>query len=383
MTLDQYFQEIEYAVQECIKNGISSQQYVEQLISSEAEKADKIINIRKELLSPNDYEKIGGYLELGFFTEFDSKERIALFSFMFDIGKSLTVETLRERFRRYEINQKLFLSDATLFECIRKKSNGEKDFELIDTNSIKNVQNTEVFERNGFYYQVEPLLNPAIFSLCKENFKNSPIYIRLDPTKLYSSCPLFRINEAILIPANPNWWKNLNIHRRNKEGSSYILEPKKTPKDGYQEYWEYHVSGIRRLDVVAKRSGKGNLSMMIEELSDKASSSGITIGRCIHMDTDDEAGTPFNESILKHLDLAINVYEGAAANERYNGNLAKGQKVADATFRTHLLRIETLPFKSLLLFAMVFFESKTLLNDWFCDQFARNKMSNKTINAGR
>jgi hypothetical protein len=181
------------------------------------------------------------------------------------------------------------------------------------------------------------------------------------------------MNEEVLIPANPNWWKNLNIHRRNKESASYILYAKEPTKDSHQEFWEYNVKGIRRLDVIAKRNNDGNLSMMIEELSDKDSDSGITIGRCIHLDTDDEIGTPFSESRVNHLDLAINVYEGSTAQKRYDGNLAKGLKVEDATFRTHLLRIENVPLKSLFLFVLVFFQSKTLVSDWFADQFQRKE----------
>ncbi|MFW0966307.1 hypothetical protein ACEV9L_24895 [Vibrio parahaemolyticus] len=113
--------------------------------------------------------------------------------------------------------------------------------------------------------------------------------------------------------------------------------------------------------------------MMLEELSEKNSDVGITIGRCIHLDTDDAIGTPFGESIVNHLDLAINVYEGDAGKNRYSGNLAQGSKVENATFRTHLLRIENVPLQSLLLFVMVFFQSKTLVSDWFEDQFKRNE----------
>jgi len=71
---------------------------------------------------------------------------------------------------------------------------------------------------------------------------------------------------------------------------------------------EYKIKGIRRLDVISKRKNDGNLSMMIEELSDKESDSGITIGRCVHLDKDNLIGTPFNFSTVNHLDLAINVY---------------------------------------------------------------------------
>ena len=109
--------------------------------------------------------------------------------------------------------------------------------------------------------------------------------------------------------------------------------------------------------------------MMIEELSDKDSNSCITIGRCIHLDTDDPVGTPFNNSTVNHLDLSINVYEGDTARKRYSDNLAAGSKVEDASFRTHILRIENVPLRSIFLFSVTFFQSKTLINNWFADQF--------------
>lgn len=373
MTIDEYFEEIEKAVSACVSKSISSQDYVENFISDSPEKIQDIIGLRKELLCPSDYEKLGGYLEIGYFTEFDSSKRIALFAFMFDVDNALKIKLLHNRFKKYEINQPLFSGDTDFFNCIRKNSSGSFDLELIDARFLENVQDSEIFSRNGFFYKIDPFLNQALYPLCKRSFDGSPIFIRLDPTIRYSSQPLFQLYEEILIPANPNWWRNLNIHRRNKEGASYILYPKEPTKDSHQEFWEYKISGIRRLDVVAKRNNDGNLSMMIEELSDKESDSGITIGRCIHLDTHDKIGTPFSSSVVNHLDLAINVYEGQAAKRRYDDNLATGTKIEDATFRTHLFRIENIPLKSVFLFVIVFFQSKTLIRDWFKDQFSRNE----------
>ena len=373
MTIDDYFKEVQYAVDTCVRNSISNQDYVENLISSSPEKAHDIIETRKEILCPSDYQNLGRYLEIGFFMDFEPSERIALFSFMFDIGNDLKVKLLRKSFEKYEISQPLFSGDSGLFDCIRKTSAGTPDLELIDTKCLENIQDSEIFSRNGCFFRIDGYLNQALYPLCKQYFADSPIFIRLDPTTRYSSQPLFQMNEEVLIPANPYWWKKLNIHRRNKEGASYILYPKEPTKNSHQEFWEYNIQGIRRLDVVAKRNNHGNLSMMIEELSDKDSDAGITIGRCIHLDTDSAIGTPFNCSSVNHLDLAINVYEGNAAKKRYDGNLAQGSKIEDATFRSHLLRIENVPLKSIFLFVLVFFQSKTLVSDWFSDQFQRNE----------
>ncbi len=168
MTIDDYFKEIDTAVQKCMNDDISNQDYVEQLTSNDIEKSKKIINIRKELLSPSDYERLGGYLAIGFFTNFESSERMSLFLFMFDIGNLLVVRRLKERFRVYDRSLKIFSKDGNLFDCIREKPNSEKDLELIDTKFLNNVQYSEVFERNGYYYQIEPFLNRASkLALCR------------------------------------------------------------------------------------------------------------------------------------------------------------------------------------------------------------------------
>ena len=108
--------------------------------------------------------------------------------------------------------------------------------------------------------------------------------------------------------------------------------------------------------------------MMIEELTD-IDQNGLMYGRCIHLDSDAPVGTDFDNVILNHLDLAINIYEGNDAKQRLNDNLAGGNVTTDASFRTHLLRIEKIPFKALFDFVTIFFKSEILTNEWIDDQF--------------
>lgn len=115
--------------------------------------------------------------------------------------------------------------------------------------------------------------------------------------------------------------------------------------------------------------------MMIEELS-QIDTHGLLFGRCIHLDTDSKFGTPFEFAQLNHLDLAINIYEGEAANKRLGDNLAAGNVTTDASYRTHLLRIEGIPFKGLFGFVIAFFRSQTLISEWFEDQFRDVKNPN-------
>jgi len=90
------------------------------------------------------------------------------------------------------------------------------------------------------------------------------------------------------------------------------------------------------------------------------------IGRCIHLDTYAPPGTSQGAARLAHLDLAINVYRGVDRAARIGNTLQHG-KAQDATYRTHLYRIEDVPFPALFAFAALLLKSKTLLGEWLGD----------------
>ncbi|WP_054637880.1 hypothetical protein [Thalassobacillus sp. C254] len=136
-----------------------------------------------------------------------------------------------------------------------------------------------------------------------------------------------------------------------------------------QKYNDRYLKKVKRLDVIAKRSNDGNLSMMLEELSYEMEDHGLLIGRCIHLDTDYIIGSNFEETKLNHLDCAINIYSGDNIVKRMDENLAHGEKVTKANPRIHLIRINDIPFKELLNIAFLFFKSITLTREWVDSQF--------------
>lgn len=375
MDLDGYFEKVNEAVNACISRCLSVQDYLEDLARDEPEIAKKIIEVRKPLLTQQDKDSLSGYLDIGYFRDFSSEERMALFSYLFDISRALDIKSLNVRFEQYDKNHPIFSKDSTLYDLVRTKTNGSRDNELLDSSGFYCVYGSEIFKRKGFYYKLDPHLPPAIYTSSKIAFPDVPIFIRLDPSRVYDTEPAATLCESILIPANPNWWKQLKIRHRAKEGSSYSLDAPESPSDDIDRYWDYHVRGVRRLDVVAKRNSSGNLSMMIEELSYPNHENSLLIGRCIHLDTDSLYGTEFTSAILNHLDLAINVYEGDAVEARFDSNLAAGNKVTDATFRTHLFRIENIPLTIVLPYCLMFFQSKSLTGEWISDQFGRDNGS--------
>jgi len=375
MEIDSYFDYVNNTADLCFKSDRQPLEYVEEEISTDESKIKEIVRFRGGILSEQDRERLAGYLEIGYFENFHPNERMALFSFVFDISSALESRSLECRFEEYKEGHPLFNYDKTLFSCIRKKNNHRSDFELLDSKSLNCVNGSEVFERKGRYYKLDSYLNPAIYSFTASSFPAANLFIRLDPYISYNHEPPTLLNESTLIPANPKWWSQLNIHLRKKEGASYFIEESIQVSDSLEEYWDYHVNVVRRLDIIAKRNGNGNLSMMLEELCSIRGDSNITIGRCIHLDTDSPYESDFFSAKLNHLDLAINVYDNSASKSRIQENLANGNKVTNATFRTHLLRVEGIPMPALLPYAILFFKSKYLVREWTHDQFTKNSNS--------
>ena len=106
-----------------------------------------------------------------------------------------------------------------------------------------------------------------------------------------------------------------------------------------------------------------------QELSIRDQRSGFIVGRCIHLDSRSPEGTPFDQVELDHIDLAINVYQDNALDARFEQRLDDGGKIVDASYRTHLLRIDGARFPVLFDCALGFFLSTTLLLEWLQAQF--------------
>jgi hypothetical protein len=186
--------------------------------------------------------------------------------------------------------------------------------------------------------------------------------LRLDPSGWYAKQPKMRLEEAVIAPADPTWMQTLALFPGMKTFAAYVLEDCDLKTD-LAQYRDYHLRHIRRLEVSAQRREANYLTMMLEELPRADDPNDIMVSRCIHLDTHATVGTPMSEARLQHLDLAINVYRGDRRHARMEGSLQNG-RVCDATYRTHLYRIEDIPFPALFTFAGMFFKSGVLLGEW-------------------
>jgi hypothetical protein len=360
MDIETYYQTLEEFAIDCKNSKLPTHECLETLIATKREFFDELINFRKAFVGAKELDKVRGYLAIGFFREYEGIDRATCFVICFELDDTLTKKSWKQRCELYNSSQPLFAKCPNLLDHLCND-------ELIDFSVLTQINDSEILKHGNSYTYIDSALNPLIASWTKNNFPDKKIYLRANPFDIFDRQPLQRLFESISMPANPNWWRKLTIHNRTKEGASYILEDC-SPKDNLQQYLEVHINKIKRLEVIAKRSNSGNLSMMIEEITD-IDNHDLLFGRCIHLDTDSKFGTYFESSVLNHLDLAINIYDGEAAKHRLNDNLASGQVTTDASFRTHLLRVEEIPFKALFGFVVSFFKSQTLINEWFEDQF--------------
>lgn len=326
------------------------------------------VQFRETLLSSEEENDLSGYLAIGIFAGRSRRERLAAFAMTFDIQHEATRLRLRAQCEPYSKTQQLFQNVPSLFEQIRRRENGNQDYELIDLQAVRSVLGSEVYQVGCGFTKLCPFLSPGIVNWTQQQWPSAPTYIRLDPDSYLNAKPFQLLTEATLVPANPRWLADFSLRKGMKKFAAYQLQDRPV-SEGHGEYWDYHIRHLRRLEIHVQRREDNYLLMLIEELPRANDPNGIMVGRCIHLDTRDPAFTPLGEVKMQHLDLAINVYEGDDRQKRFEQSLQHG-KVQDATFRTHLLRIEGTPFVSLFAFCEMFLESKILLSEWLSELVA-------------
>jgi hypothetical protein len=364
--IDDYFNKL-LALSIIDTGDVGFTEYFDSLLQAGDVTARELLRAADEIYLTEDKDKYIGLLEIGYFRHLNQDERILAFLVCIEVGNIREAKILRTLCEPYSPEQLLF-QNTSLYHNIRMKNDNSKDRELIDMQVLEGVSNSEIVKvgRVG-YAKINPLLTTSIPWWSKQTFPNSKLYVRLNHHEFFASKPLQAINEEILIPANPSWWNNLEIYKNRKEGSSYYIEGSFELPREQVKYIDYHVDKVRSLQIHAKRNNDGNLSMMLEELNEYYFDAGFLMGRCIHLDTDSGFGTSANQAMLNHLDLAIQFYEKDKINARNDQDLSKGM-VVDASFRTHLFRVENIPFNAVIAYAGLFFKSKYLVQEWLKDQ---------------
>jgi hypothetical protein len=362
MEPDEYLAEVDRFAEQMDHQHLGFELFISGLKGTSA-LAEACVKFRHGIATTAELADSAHYLELGFFADPDPERQSAWWLFLLDVNAAANRISYQRICEPYAPNQPLFVGAPNLFAHIRRRDGvGSPDFELIDDRAVQCVDRSEIYRAGPGFSKLAADLHPRIANWARDNFPVAPRFLRLDAEQFHLEQPLMALREAALVPANPKWMETLALFPNTKTFASYILEDC-DPKAARARYIDYHLGGVRRLEVIAQRRKPEYLSMMIEELPRADESNHSMVGRCIHLDTRAVVGTPMAKARLQHLDLAINVYQGADRAARMAGSLQDG-KVRDATCRTHLLRVEDVPFPAVFSFAEMFLKSRILLKEW-------------------
>lgn len=328
----------------------------------------ELIKIKKEIIATDETRFAANiaYIKLIIELNLDGETKLLLTSVYIEILSAVRKKEFIKSFEKYNAQQPIFQGND-LLNYVRNCN------ELISCETLEWTKQSNTFKYHGKYLQtsfIREELMEFSFGEC-ENYRK---YIRIHPYIQFESMPMMIIQEEALRPIDPHWIKTLKLYKGQSTGGHYFIpeinEDGIIDEDSRLKWWEHLIQGIKSLEVHAQRNNSGNLSMMIEEINEQKQFNEYYIAKCIHLDTDDDAGTEIDNAFLSHIDLAINVYDTNAFNERKNQSLANG-RVVDATIRTHLIRFENVPFRILTNLAYLFFDSQTLTKEWLYDQFSK------------
>jgi hypothetical protein len=365
MEIDEYLEEVGRFAAELIRQDMAFERYVSGLKQSCPQAAARVA-FRRTVSTASELDSVNGYLEIGYFTDPDRDLEKAWWLFMFDVIRASKNLELEQMCQPYVPEQPLFVGAPDLFDRIRRRADTRsRDFELIDDHAITCIEGREVYRAGAGFSKLPSQLRPDIPAWARAQFPDAPRFVRLNPWEYHDELPAPRLMEAALVPADPKWMATLALFPNTKTFAAYALQDC-DPKEDMEQYRDFHLRDVRRLEVTAQRREADYPSMMIEEIPRDDDPNGLMVGRCIHLDTRAPVGTLMTEARLVHLDLAINVYSGSRRAERMANSLQHG-KACDATYRTHLFRIEDVPFPALFVFAEMFLESQRLLAEWIAD----------------
>jgi hypothetical protein len=358
VNLDDYQPAINRMASECLAKACSSVQVLENALAATPGWVHELIALRRDLAPASELEAWAGFRQLGLFPSLCAEQRLSLCLVGVDIESAVAELEIKRECEEYDPAQPLFQANPGLFEKIREP---HKKKEMVSFEGLRLVNDGPLVDCGKGLATLSTYLDPFAVEVTVRAFGGSPLFVRLHPYRVPRSTSEQLLCENIVRPADPRWIHELKLHKNTTTGSRYDLAREEDP-------WAYLVRGVRKLEVFAKREPNERFSMMVEELAQRPGSP-ILIGRCIHLDSDAPVGTPFSEVTLDHIDLAINVYTGAARDTRLGQNLAEIGKVVDAVTRTHLLRADKVPFALLFGYAHLFFMSVPLTVQWCHDQF--------------
>lgn len=319
--------------------------------------ARRVVKEHASAITSEEFDAASNYMNTGIFRDLPEDEALAAYS--------IVLQAEYERNLSREISKcKPYTGEEPLFSD-RKMSEARHD-ELIDYSELQRINDGYIIKVGQQWASIDTRINSFFFHWFDDCFPNKERFVRVDPYSLSATPPKQLVTEIMIIPPKKDWWQNLSIYKGTHVGSAYMLHGGDV--NDIEDYNDFHFLNVRRLEVSVTRNNSGNLSMMIEELTQYPhptdTSRQYVVGRMIHLDSNAKVGTPFDNAVLNHIDLAINLYIDDTATNRMNQNLAINGRIEKASVRTHILRVNSIPFNSLIKFAYAFFKSKKLVDEW-------------------
>ena len=297
-----------------------------------------------------------------FLSEIDEELRYTASALIWDINYHQELRYLEKSLEKYSIEQPLFVSNEELLSYSLNK-------ELIHSTTFKKIHIANVLQfTNGKYAFMDDSLEPFILKNLES--RGTTYFVRINPLFYYEKNPPILIKEEAWRKPSPKWKNAIGIKPNCKDGFSYYIPDDIDINTNGYEHSDRYILGIFRLEGEYKRQRDGYFSMMVEELKEVKhpfKEDYYLIGRMIHLDSDESCEKGLDTK-LKHIDLALNLYTGDNAIKRRNERLENGGRIVDASFRSHILRVNDTKLSDIILFS-TFFESESLKNEWIKDMF--------------
>lgn len=336
--------------------------HLEKLLLKGDPEAEFVVKCKAEALTQTERIWVNEYLQFGHFKQFSEDQRRAAYGVVLDVEYEKELKDQIKFCTPYEGTEAIFKN---------REIAEQRNEDLIDRPIGQRLPNSNIFRIGnhwGYYDRRIPL---EFYDWLERCFKDKTSRIRIEPNGYYDHKPQDLLLEFLVIPPKWKWWKTLGQYLGDFNGSEYVLDGHNTAD--LEDYQDYHYKNVRKLQTIAKRREKDYLTMMVEELSEYNHPTDpnrkYVVGRMIHLDSNAVSGTSFRDAVLMHIDLAFNLYVDNDADVRMSQTLADGDKVQKATKRTHIIRVDNVPFETLFKFAVSFFRSKYLTNEWLTNEF--------------
>lgn len=326
------------------------------------EKVTRAHDYRATIIDANDLARIRPLIE-GIDDEDLKKKNTVYLTFIWDIQDWQQEKSIRSRCKAYEATDAIFKGTG-LWDKLTTSA-----MDLVELSREDEIDD-EIIKIKDRYYRTDRSLNAETIRFLKKLFSQYPeskLWLRLAGNEIYTTKPPKMLLEEVIIPADKLWWKTLAVFHNGKGQVTEYQNIDISLPENIARFWDRRIKGIDKLQVEWHRKNPDLLSMMMEELPE------MTLGNdkfktslLIHLTCRDKVGVDFEKATIEHIDGALNVYFGNSIESRGKSRLS--DKVP-ADPRMHLFRIENIPLSTLLPMTYSFFRAKTLVKDWFEDQF--------------